>query len=94
MRPSLGSTAMSANHYASETDNQSAQNDFEADLERIGTVAGGAIKQSVEKHEDKMTAMQTIGEHVAEMNDLLDGQDVPHDEQAAAAWFFLLQFAQ
>lgn len=84
---------MSADRYASEQEQNPPGTDFESDLKRAVNVVKAGFGNLVDEDEDQNEIFERVGEHVSEMNDLLDGEDVPTEEQIAAAWFFLLQFA-
>ncbi|MCU4744387.1 hypothetical protein [Natronoglomus mannanivorans] len=84
---------MSIDRYASEPDHPAVGTDFETDLKRVVSVVTGGIDSVQEEADDAADLMNNIAPHVEAMNDQLDGEEVPNDEQIVAAWFFLLQFA-
>ncbi|RKD86220.1 hypothetical protein [Halopiger aswanensis] len=84
---------MSADRYASEQEQNPIGTDFESDLKRTVNVVRAGFGNLVDEDGDQSEVFERVNEHVSEINDFLDDEDVPAEEQIAAAWFFLLQFA-
>ena len=60
--------------------------DFEADLDRVGRVASTAI-QSLDDTAEPGPAARAVARH-------FDDEGIPPEEAIAAAWLFILTFAE